>query len=141
MIATDGRQVAIAGIDDNVQLGVCQLQSSSEWDGAAVRGMERIQLDVARHAARASDARDQSQRFQIDFRFDERARERVDSSTDAASRTPDVRHTIAAQEGLDRVHCWITKIVITKLVITKIGDQAVRHRLASAITSRMSLGS
>src|ERR1039458_2202209 len=63
MIAPDGRKVAVTGIDDDVQLWVCQFEPGGERDGAAVRGMERIQFDVARHAPSTADARDQGQRL------------------------------------------------------------------------------
>ena len=115
MIAADRRKIAIAGIDNDVQLGVRQFQSGGERDGAAVRGVEGIQLDVARHAPGAADARHQGQRSQIDFRFDERAGERVHGGADAASRAPDVGHAIGAQEWLD----WIYACAIN------IGDQTV----------------
>jgi hypothetical protein len=75
MIAADGREIAVAGIDDHVQLGIRQLQSGGERNGAAVRGVERIELHVAGHAPGAADAGNQRQRSQIDFRIDERARE------------------------------------------------------------------
>ena len=51
-------QVAVAGVDHDVELGIGQLQSGSEGDGAAVRGVERIQLHVAGDAAGAADAGD-----------------------------------------------------------------------------------
>jgi hypothetical protein len=96
-----------------------------------VGGMERIQLDVACHTPRTADARNQGQRLQIDFRFDERPGERVYGRADAASRAPDVRHAIAAQEGLDRVD---------DVIIQNAWNQTFGHRLASTITLRMSLG-
>ena len=111
MIAADGGKIAVAGIDDDVQLWVCQLQPGGERNGAAVRGMERIQFDVAGHAPGTADARDQGQRLQIDFRFDERAGERVHGGADAASRAPDVRHAIAAQEWLD----WVARTSLFKI--------------------------
>src|SRR5208283_2949177 len=111
MIAADGRKIAIPGIYDHVQLWVCQLQARREGNGAAVRGMERIEFDVTRHASRAADARDQGQRSQVDFRFDEGARKRVHGGADAASRTPDVRDAIAAQELLDWIRAWIDFVV------------------------------
>ena len=62
MIASDGREIAVTGVDDYVQLWIRQLEAGGEGNGAAVRGVERIQLDVARHASGAADAGDQSQR-------------------------------------------------------------------------------
>ena len=44
VVAADGEQVAVAGVDHHLQLGVGQLQPGGERDGAAVRGVERIQV-------------------------------------------------------------------------------------------------
>ena len=68
MIAADGGKIAVAGVHHNVQLGIGQLQAGGEGNGAAVGGVERIELDVAGNAAGAADAGNQCQRFQIDLR-------------------------------------------------------------------------
>src|SRR5664279_1961888 len=47
VIAADCEQIAIAGVNHNVQLGVCQLQAGGEWNSATVRGVERVLFDVA----------------------------------------------------------------------------------------------
>ena len=103
VIAADGEQVAVAGVDHDVQLGIRQLQSGGERNRAAVRGMERILVHVSGDAAGAADAGDDGQIFEIDLGIDQRAGEAVDAGADAASRTPDVRHAVHAQEGFDRV--------------------------------------
>jgi len=79
-------EIAVAGIDNDVKLGIRQLEAGGERNGAAVRSVERIELDVAGHAAgcsrcrrpRASDPR-------FEFRVDEGACEGVDGGADAAS--------------------------------------------------------
>ena len=56
VVAADGEQVAVARIHHHVELGIGQLQSGGERNGAAVRGVERIQVHVAGDAAGAADA-------------------------------------------------------------------------------------
>jgi len=79
-------------------------------------GVEGIELHVACDAASTADARDQGERSQIDFRIDEGTGERVYRGADAAPRTPDVRHSIGAQERLDRVRGGIISIDIDQTV-------------------------
>jgi hypothetical protein len=43
MVAADGEQVAIAGVDHHLQFGIGQLQPGGEGNGAAVGGVERIE--------------------------------------------------------------------------------------------------
>jgi len=67
MIAADGGEIAVAGIDNDVKLGIRQLEAGGERNGAAVRSVERIELDVAGHAAGAADAGDQGKRSRSIF--------------------------------------------------------------------------
>src|SRR5208282_2536815 len=138
MVASDSREVAIAGIDDDVQLRISQLQAGGEGNGASVRGVERIELHIARDASGTANARDQSQRSEVDLRVDQSASERVDRRADAASRAPDVWHALAAQELLDRVDDR------GNLEIHQIGREiivaVVAHRAASTIAFRISSG-
>src|ERR1700756_2291938 len=123
VIAADRRQAAISRVHDDTELRVRQLQAGRKRNRASMRGVKGIQLHVSGDASRASDAGNQRNRLQVDFRFDERSSEAVHGGADAASRTPDMRHAIGAQEGLDRI-----------------GNVKNAHRLASTITFRMSSG-
>src|SRR5437868_8269289 len=55
VIAADGGEVAVSGVNDDVQLRIRQLQSGGEGDGAAVRGVKRVELHVSGHAARTAN--------------------------------------------------------------------------------------
>ena len=69
VVAADGGEVAVAGVDDHVQLGVGQLQAGGEGNGAAVGGVEGVQLHVAGDAAGAADAGDDGDLVQVDARL------------------------------------------------------------------------
>ena len=103
VIAADRGQVAIAGVDHHRQLGVREFEPGGERNRAAVRGVERIELRVSGDASRAADAANDRNLAGVELRCFEPSCEAVDCSSDAASRTPDVRHALAAEELLGRV--------------------------------------
>jgi hypothetical protein len=103
VIAADGEQVAITRVDDDLKLGVGELEAGGEGDGAAVGGVERVELRVPRHTARAPDTGNHGDLIEVRVGSEKGSGETVDSRSDAASGTPDVRHAIHAEEGLDGV--------------------------------------
>ena len=113
-------------VHHHVQLGIGQLQAGGERNGAAVRGVERIQVDVAGNASGAADAGDDGQVPGVDLGVDQRAGKGVDAGADAAARTPDVRHAVHAQELFDRI------------LDGQFGQLA--HRATSMMAFRMSSG-
>ena len=62
VIAANRRKIAVSRVHHDVQLGVRQLQARGKRNGAPVRGVEGVQLHVARHAPGAADAGNQRQR-------------------------------------------------------------------------------
>src|SRR5271165_2202336 len=103
VVAADSEQIAVTGIDHDIQFGIGQLQPGCERNRPPVRSVERIQLHVAGNASGAADARHDGDVLQVHVGFGQRAGERVDASTDAASRTPDVRHALGAQKRFHRI--------------------------------------
>src|SRR3954451_17388350 len=103
MIAADGEQIAVARVDDYLQIRIRQFESGGERDGAAMCGVERVQLHIAGHPTRAANPRYDSYAVQVCIGFYQSARETIDGCADAAARTPDMRHPVHAQEGLDRI--------------------------------------
>ena len=95
MVAADRDQVAVAAEDDDLQLRVRQLEPGGEGDRAAVRGVERVELEVARRRARCSRCRrrwrDAPRGSPLSLH---RLDEGVDAGADAAGRAPDVRHPV-----------------------------------------------
>src|ERR1017187_3964843 len=75
VIAADREQVAIAGVNHHVQLGVRQLQTGGERNGAAVGGVERVLFDVASNASGAADTGDNGDVPGVDLGIDERVGE------------------------------------------------------------------
>ena len=67
MIAADSREVAVAGINHDVQLRVGELQSGGEWDGAPMRGVERVELHISGDAPCATNSRNQGQGLQVNL--------------------------------------------------------------------------
>jgi hypothetical protein len=55
MVAADGGAVAVAGEDDDRQLGVCQLDAGGKGNGTAVGGMDGVKIQIARSTAGATD--------------------------------------------------------------------------------------
>ncbi len=103
VIAADGGEVAIARVHYHLQRWVGELQSSGERNGAAVRGVERIELRVAGYTPGTADSRDYGDLVEVGLGFEQRAREAVDGGSDAAAGTPDVGHAVHAEEGLDGI--------------------------------------
>ena len=111
MIAADGEQVAVAGVDHDVQLGIGQLQPGGERNGAAMRGVKRIQVDVTGDASGAADAGDNRQLAPgRSWLRSARGRSELTRGADAASRTPDVRNAVHAQKLLDRICGWLQSL-------------------------------
>src|ERR1700726_3821325 len=129
MIPADRGEIAVAGVDHDVQLGISQLQPGGKWNRASVRRVKRVELHIARDAPGATDPRHQRQRLEIDLRINERAREGVYRGADTAAWAPDVRHAVAAQEWLYGIGSVVGRVT-----------QNVQHRLASTIAFRISSG-
>ncbi len=124
VIAADGGKIAVARVDDHIQLGIREFQSGGEGNCTAVCGVERIELDVSGHAAGAADARNERERSRSIFDSIRARAKAIDRSADAAPWAPDVRHAVAAEKRLD----WVDDV------------QQIAHRLASTITFRICSG-
>src|SRR5271166_380931 len=126
VVAADGKQIAITGVHHHVQLGVRQLQTGGERNGAAVRGVKRILIDVSGDAARATDAGYDGEVLGVDLGVNQRVSEGVDAGANTAARTPDVGNAVHPQELFHRV----------------VGGQfgQIAHRATSRMACRMSSG-
>ena len=67
IVAANGEQVSIAGVDYHLQPGIGELEAGCERNSAAVRRMKRIETGVPCHAARAADAGDDRHLVQVCF--------------------------------------------------------------------------
>jgi hypothetical protein len=103
MVSADGDQVAIAAIDDDLEIGIAQLDPGGKRDWPPVGRVELVEAQIARHPPRATDARNDRDLVEIEFALDQRARETIDAGPDAASRTPDVRHSVHSEKRFSRM--------------------------------------
>ena len=103
MVAANGEQVAVAGVDHNVEIGIRQLESGGEGKRATVSGVEGIEVHVAGDASGAADAGDNRQVLDVDVGIHQGAREGIHAGADAAAGAPDVRDAIVAQERIGYV--------------------------------------
>jgi hypothetical protein len=91
MIAADGKQVAVAAEHHHVQLGIAQLEPGGERNGAAVRAVLGVEVEVPGRARRAADARYHRSFVPIQFALLQRLDERREYNARTAARTPDMR--------------------------------------------------
>src|ERR1019366_9399448 len=133
VVAADGEQVAIAGVDHHLQLRVGELESGGEGDGAPVGGVEAVQVGVSGDATRAADTGDDGDLVQVQLGALQRPGEAVHRGADAAGRAPYVRHAVHAEEGLYRIgrgHRRVQRAI----------DNGFTHRAASRMAFRMTSG-
>ena len=67
VVAANGREIAIARVNNDVEFWIREFQSGSKGNRATVGRVERIQLYVTGNATGAANAGYQGQRLQIDF--------------------------------------------------------------------------
>ncbi len=73
VVAADPREVAVAGEHHHLELGPPELEPGGEGDGAAVGGVEGVEVHVAGDPAGAADAGDDGRLVEIDPGFAEGA--------------------------------------------------------------------
>ena len=103
VIAADAGEVAVAADDHDLEFGIGEFQARGEGNGAAMRGVEGVEFDVAGDPACAADARDHGDLVHVVTARLDRFGEAGDDRADAAARTPDVRHPLHAEEIRHRV--------------------------------------
>ena len=99
VVAADTHQIPVSGEDGDQQFRPAKLQTRGERDGPPVRGMEGVQLHVARRPTGAADAGYDRGLVQVCLRLRQSRGKAFDRRSDAAGGTPDVRDPIHAQEG------------------------------------------
>lgn len=128
VIAADSGQVALTAEHHHRQFRVGQLDAGSHGNGATMRGVDRIKVDVTRDTSGATDTRYHNQLLGVDAAALDRLGKRVHLGADAAAGTPDMRHAIHAQGVGHRA---------AGLEFFDIGT----HLLAFLMASRMTWGS
>ena len=94
VVAADGCAVAVACDDDDVELGVGELDTRCERDGTAVCRMHGIEVHVARRARRAADTRYDDCFVLVEVLFFDRLYDGFHNSTVTAAGAPDVREAV-----------------------------------------------
>src|SRR3990172_1528725 len=122
VVAADGGEVTVAGVDHHLEVRSRELEAGRERNGAAVRGVERVEVQVPGDAPGAADAAHDGDLVEVELRLGERAREAVDGRADATARAPDARQPVEAEVLVDGV----------------LAQDA--HRTASRIASAMTSG-
>lgn len=97
VIAADGRAVAIARDDDDVEVRVGELDARRERNGAAVRRVQGIKVHVARGARRAANARDDDRVVLREALLLDRLDDGLHRDAVAAARAPEMRQMILAE--------------------------------------------
>src|SRR5208337_743957 len=112
-------------------------QAGGEGNGAAMRGVEGIEFDVARDPACAADARDHGDLVHVVTARLYRFGEAGDDRADAAARTPDMRHPVHAEEVRHRV--FLAELFVVGRIF---GSQiCTAHFAPSLMAARISSGS
>ena len=112
MVAADRQAVAVAGDDDDRQIGPRELQPGREGERPAVRGVEGVGVDIGADAARAADARDHRELVLVDAQLVHRPQQRAQRDAVAAAGAHEMRHHLQPQivldvEGrADDAHSW-----------------------------------
>src|ERR1035437_3767049 len=101
MVAADGRRVAVAGNHNHVQLRPNDLDRLGHRQRPAVERVDRLEVHVGAHAARAADAGDQDRVVLIQAEVVHYGRQLRHDQTDAAARAPDRGEEIGLQLVLD----------------------------------------
>src|SRR3990172_12585631 len=103
VVAANGEQVAVAADDCDRKFRVRELQANCEGDRTPVRGVERVQLHVARDPARATDPGDDDVLAGGDPGVRDCVGQAGHYAAEPTARTPDVRQPVGAQETIHRV--------------------------------------
>src|SRR5450631_1887069 len=127
VIAADGSQIPIAGVNDDLQFWIGQFEASGKGNGPAVGGVKGIDVQIAGYAAGAADARDHRHLIEIDARLGQGAGKAIDRRTDAARGTPNVRDALLAQE-------WHHRIARLDLAEERLNGDRTVHDAASTMT-------
>ncbi len=109
VVAADGGAVPVAGEDDDVELGVGKLDAGGEGDGAAVGGVDGVEVQIPGGAGGAADAGDDHEVVAVEIIF-----RIVDELLDgdghiahdgavAAAGAPDLRQVVDAHILMDQI--------------------------------------
>src|SRR6266699_1379115 len=88
MVAADGKPVAVAAEQEDVEVGPGQADATRERDGATVNVMRAVAVDEIGKARRTTDPGEGDDLFVIELPFLEDFVERSQHSEIAAARTP-----------------------------------------------------
>ena len=89
--------VAVARDDDHVQVRAGHLDAGGERQGAAVRRVQRVDVDIARRARRAADARDHHHLVLVQPDMVDRAQRGLEDDAVPATGAEDRRKLVQAQ--------------------------------------------
>ena len=97
MIAADGEAIAIAGDDDDMQIGTRQRQARRISERPAVRHVERIGVDIGRQPPGAANAGNNRELVLVDLEIMDRPQQRAQRDAVAAARAKEVRHHLRTE--------------------------------------------
>jgi len=97
VVPADCGAVAVARDDDDLESRASELDARGKRDGAAMRGMERIEVEVADRAAGTADARHHDNIVLIEAELVDRADERTRHRTVAAAGAPNMRQSVLSE--------------------------------------------
>ena len=103
VVAANGKEVAVAGKHDNLQLRVGHFDAGGKGDGPAMGGVEAVELDVARTPGRTTDPRDHGELVVGQAGGLDGAEAGGKDRADAAARAPDVGDAVGADQIVQRV--------------------------------------
>ena len=97
MIAADRQTIAVAGDDDDMQIGTRQRQAGRIGERPAVRDMEGVGVDIGRQPPGAADAGDDRELVLVDAEIVDRPQQRAQRDAMAATGAEEVRHHLRAE--------------------------------------------
>jgi len=102
-IIADGKEIAVSGNNDDLCLRTRQFQAGGKRQGAAVRGMKRIQANITGHASGAADTGYHRNGIRIPAGILNRGDHGGKHSADAAAGAPDMRNSFCSEQRIHRM--------------------------------------
>jgi len=103
VVAADGGHVAVAREDDDLELRPRELDARGKRDGAAVRRVDGVEVEIARRARRAADARDDDRLVAVESKVLDGLRHVAQDDSVAAAGAPDGGQMLRAHVFVDEV--------------------------------------
>jgi hypothetical protein len=98
MISSDRGQITIPAKNGDIELGIGEFQPGREWNRSSMSRMVRIDVHIAGNTTRAAYARDHNLLILIDTRVQDGVSVTAHGDADPATRAPDMRHPIGAND-------------------------------------------